>query len=583
MQKKTNLIKMITSLLVLSTLASACAKQAVHAPNLKDETTHHGETSPESQPEVVELTPTYSDEKLGTAMARYEQRAKKIKTAQAVLELEKVKMSNVAMKYDPKERKFSVKGHASVLDENKKEIAASEFNLSAVHDVTDGTFRLIDVSGIKKNSDSTPIVRASVTCLSAREDDSVDCSSAVVDFYIAYKKILYTEQMETAAPKTAVKPNAPVAAPPMATTPNLPAIPETKPDNSANMPAAPEAIDGGDGTELQSESEEPSVQGRFEGQAQRTDLKQHFDADDEIQTVIKESMKLKTSNAPATTPSANTANGNKETVKPAPTSPAPIKQEIKPEVNTTSSDAKAATVDKSTEETPTVITQIDNNIAQTSKGIVRPINQALGYPNKGNLRNATSVLGKQKSGKTFFEIAFPERQRYFSTYETAEMLSRLGEKLNSSFNRKLEISDISKQRGGKLSPHLSHQIGMDADIGYPATSESVKFPVVVKMSNRQYNPSSFSVAKTYELLKYAFSQNDLKIDRIFADRKIKQVLCEYARSKGETSGKDKDLVQSLFKNIEHVNGHGDHFHIRMRCTPAHPTCRKMVYVQVSGC
>ena len=209
----------------------------------------------------------------------------------------------------------------------------------------------------------------------------------------------------------------------------------------------------------------------------------------------------------------------------------------------------------------------------------------MGFPDEGSLRNATSMLVTQKklAEKSFFDIAFPDRQRYFATYEMAEMLTRMGERLHLQFNKNLAISDISKVKGGLLSPHLSHQIGMDADIAYPSATNNTKFPVVVDMRSRRFNPNLFSVAKTFDLLKFAFSQEDLKIDRIFIDRSIKASLCEYAKAKGELTGSDKSLVQRLFKSIEHVNGHGDHFHLRLSCTPAHPGCRKKNYIEVAGC
>ena len=213
------------------------------------------------------------------------------------------------------------------------------------------------------------------------------------------------------------------------------------------------------------------------------------------------------------------------------------------------------------------------------------MNQAIGFPNKGTLRNATSLLSKQTTPekKSFFEIVFPQRARHFGTYEMAEMLNRMGEHLNSSSNKKLAVCDISKVSGGFLGPHLSHQIGMDADLGYPSTHDSVKIPVVVDMRNRKYNPESYSVAKTYELFKFAFLQNDLKIDRIFVDRTIKKALCEHAKMIGDLHGENKSQIQELFKIMEHIDGHGDHFHLRLKCTSAHPACRHITYIENKGC
>ena len=209
----------------------------------------------------------------------------------------------------------------------------------------------------------------------------------------------------------------------------------------------------------------------------------------------------------------------------------------------------------------------------------------MGFPDKGNLRNATSVLSKQQTlhENAFFEVAAPERNRHFATYEMAEMISRLGKVLNETFNRKLFVGNISAPTGGKLSPHLSHQIGIDADLAYPTALQAVKFPVVVLMKTRQYNAGNFSVEKTYELLKYAFSQPDIKVERVFADRTIKKALCEYANAHHEFNSDDKDVVTKLFSSIDHVDGHGDHFHLRLKCSSYDPGCRQKIYAVNKGC
>lgn len=586
MQKKSNFAKLTASMLVLTMLATACAKQSVNRAGLH---TTSNQQKPDAPTLNEELVPTISEEKLKTLGAKYEEPPKVIQTKQATIQLQQVKMKDVVMKYDPNLRKFSVQGHAFILDENKNEIADNSFSLMAVHASDDANFRLVSTDTAKVSSNLKPVVRAKVTCLSTHEDDSIDCSNAVVDFIIAYKKKIYTEQMESQKPQVATPaPTAPTtSSTPVDPKKDAPAPPTTGNDNSKDQATGSE-----DNQELQSEKEEQSVLGRYEGAVQTTDLSQEFDDDDEIQTVIKPTPKKEDppkktdpkkeqpkkdepkkpdTSKPGTTPA-------KPNPTPSPTTPAKT-PDVKPDTPTAD-----ATPDKKDDDKKSPGTQITPDVAQTESGDVRPTNQAIGLPDQGKLRNATSLLERQKAQpNAIFEVAFPSKQRYYATYEMAEMLTRMGKKINTSYSKTLEISDISQLRGGLLSPHLSHQIGMDADIGYPSAADNVKFPVVVQMSTRSYNSSSYSVQKTYELLKFAYSQSDLQIDRIFADRRIKQALCEYAKSKGELTGADKNLVQQLFKNIEHVDGHGDHFHVRLRCTPAHPACRNKVYVQNNGC
>lgn len=494
--------------LILLSLLQSCAPPQINSKTAATLKTKKSEQTKQPDPMNFELVPTYQEDLVPkNSEIKYQKPETEIKTDQALIHLNQVKMSKVALTYNSNTKKLIIQGQAEIMSENQKSIAENSFYIIGKNADAETVIRLTSENKEKINSSLKPVIRAEATCFSGTTKGELDCSRAIIDFFIAYKQKIYTEQMEV---KVQALPQIPV----------LPSEPATSVKNSDDIKIDPSNV-----AELQKEDSEDSVPGRFEGQIKSVDLTQIFEKDDDIQTILK--------------PKTNLAK------------------------------------DKA----------ITNNIAQTILGTIRPKNQAIGYPNNGILHNATSLLVKQQSlnKKAFFEIAFPQRQRYFATYEMAEILLRMGEYLNFKFNKKLTLSDISKLKGGLLAPHLSHQIGMDADVGYPSTDEKIKFPVVVEMGTRKFNSSVFSVAKTYDLLKFAYQQNDLKIDRIFIDRSIKSALCEYAKAKGELAGKDKELVQNLFKSMQHVKGHGDHFHLRLKCTPAHPACRQKLYLENQGC
>jgi murein endopeptidase len=563
MGKKMNsfIIKFLVTISFLT--IAACAKPSAHLAG-QNGLSKVDQNNIDDDGADLTLAETMSEE-LSKPDSKYEAPAKTIETKQATIHLQQLKMNSMRMKYDRTLRKFSVEGHAFILDDAKKPIADNSFSLEAVHPTNGTVFSLLSTEKVKVNSKDKPVVRARVTCLAVNDDDSLDCSVAVVDFIVAYQKKIYTTQLETKKQNRAAKPET-VPALPKLETPTETNTPDVKlPPKGSDAPDATAAAKPTENSELQKEQEEDSVLDRYQGGLQTTNLSSEYDADDEIQTVIKKD-EPKTDVSVTPTPAKTAPEKSPSVNTPPATSPAP-----------STSPAASPKVDPETVITP--------DLAKTKSGDLRPTNQAIGYPDNGNLRNATSLLEKQKSlnSKAYFEVAFPSRERYYATYEMSEMITRLGEKLNFSFQKKLEVSDISKQRGGKLSPHLSHQIGMDADLGYPSTAPNVKFPVVVQMGNRHYDPSAYSIQKTFELFKYAYQQPDLKIDRIFADQTIKKALCAYAKSSGELSGKDKDVVQGLFKVIQHVDGHGDHFHIRLHCTAANPGCRIMSYRINDGC
>ena len=523
--------------------------------------------SQDAGPVNYELIPTYRPElRPKNTNLRYEKPIAEIKTAQAIIHLNQVKMSQVVMTFDAVTNKVNVKGQVEIIGNNEKVLAENSFMLSGIHQPSESSFRLTSDLTQKFSSGTKPTLGAQATCLAVTESEQPDCSSIVIDFFIAFQQKIYSEQME-------IKRDLPQAN----TQPVAPAVKSQKqPETTTPLP---EITTEPKESDLQIEGVEESVPGRLEGRAEVVDLTQYFQPDDQIQTTLK--LKSVTASESNATPPVS---GAKPSATPiADQIPSTLKKEANPKKETAPT-APVKTKEKESAAIPNN-SRVTDDASLTSTGLIRPMNQAIGFPNKGTLRNATSLLSKQMllDKKSFFEIVFPQRARYFGTYEMSEMLNRMGKYLNSSFNKKLAVSDISKASGGFLGPHLSHQIGMDADLGYPSTHDSVKIPVVVDMKNRKYNPESYSVAKTYELFKFAFLQQDLKIDRIFVDRTIKKALCEHAKAIGELNGENRSQIQELFKIMEHIDGHGDHFHLRLKCTSAHPACRHITYIENKGC
>ncbi|NUP11041.1 MAG: hypothetical protein HOW73_33765 [Polyangiaceae bacterium] len=121
---------------------------------------------------------------------------------------------------------------------------------------------------------------------------------------------------------------------------------------------------------------------------------------------------------------------------------------------------------------------------------------------------------------------------------------------------KLSVGDISRQGGGFLSPHRSHQSGLDADIGYyyregpgwflPATADTLDVP------------------RTWALVRSLIEGGN--VEYVFMDRSVQRLLRDYMQSLGD---KERMPLEGLFeiddkKNaiVRHVHGHATHFHVR---------------------
>jgi murein endopeptidase len=54
-------------------------------------------------------------------------------------------------------------------------------------------------------------------------------------------------------------------------------------------------------------------------------------------------------------------------------------------------------------------------------------------------------------------------------------------------------------------------------------------------------------------------------------------------AKNEFESESKEVVKAMFENIQHVNGHGDHFHLRIKCSKFDPACRGRIYRKMETC
>lgn len=546
----------LTFLALTISLAYACAPM-----NSADSGQSHTPQFPKPIIDEI-LVPTYQEPPTdNTGLPAYEKPAEVIKISEDTVFLGRTKMSNVSYNYNPVTQKIFIKGSVVIVNEKKEELSKKNFELEGLHDTKKETV-LLKPSITQSDKDlSLPIVRGKVTCLLQEKANHFDCSESIIDLFIAYKGQFFSEQLEIQRKKES-KPSGP----------NHPTHQDDKNYSDLTEQEEDQLTHKG---EFQPEGEEDSINGRFEAPTKNTNLHDIFSDIEEVKKEIKSTAPVRPEAKPEPVKPEVKPETNKPSVTPE-QKPAP-KPEPKPEVKPENKpESKVDTQPLPAPSSPVVTNE---------KGEIQFYNQAIGYPDKGSLRNATSLLTKMNSlgEKSPFEVVFPKRERFYGTHEMAEMLFRIGERLSSTAKNKLSVGNISKQLGGFASPHRSHQNGVDADIGYPTDKEGLKFPIVVRKSNNKFDSSAYSVAKTYDILKFAFYQKDIQVARVFVDRKIKQDLCNYAKSKNEFTGTYAEVVQRMFKSIDHVDGHGDHIHLRLKCSSSQPSCREKLYRINTGC
>ena len=174
----------------------------------------------------------------------------------------------------------------------------------------------------------------------------------------------------------------------------------------------------------------------------------------------------------------------------------------------------------------------------------------VGRPNRGRLFNAVELVSEPG-------LRVMVRENTWGSAETVRSLRAAAAELHAQYPGAPDVlvGDISRQRGGYLRPHRSHQLGLDADIGY--------FYSGVGKWYAKANAANLDRELTWAFLKALIAEGG--VEYLFMDRSVQVLLRDYALEKGE----DPAWIAGLFESpahrdtlIRHTWGHITHFHVR---------------------
>ncbi len=120
----------------------------------------------------------------------------------------------------------------------------------------------------------------------------------------------------------------------------------------------------------------------------------------------------------------------------------------------------------------------------------------------------------------------------------------------------LVIHDLSRRRGGKLHPHVSHRSGRDVDIRLPLKPHRDRYV--------EARPATLDVERTWTLI--AALLQSRTIEYIFIDYKLQRVLYRFARAQGYKRAELREIFQYPRRHrkgiLRHEPGHRGHMHVR---------------------
>ena len=160
------------------------------------------------------------------------------------------------------------------------------------------------------------------------------------------------------------------------------------------------------------------------------------------------------------------------------------------------------------------------------------------------------------------------RNRNWAHPNMVKLLERIAVKVPKIGWPGLLVGDMAQPRGGPmLTSHISHQIGLDADVWFTPMPdhelslrerEEKMATNVVAEDWSEVNPEIWSPVYI-ALLKTVTEESD--VERVLVNYAIKKALC-----------RDVKTDRHWLTKIRIVFGHNYHFHIRMKCPADSPDC-----------
>jgi penicillin-insensitive murein endopeptidase len=166
-----------------------------------------------------------------------------------------------------------------------------------------------------------------------------------------------------------------------------------------------------------------------------------------------------------------------------------------------------------------------------------------------------------------YRVVHPNQSRFWGHPALIATIRGLGESVAEQGLGLMLVADLGQPRGGPISGHGSHEVGLDADIRLnPWTEGEVPAAEIADPTEVYYVDDARSTAVN---AKWGVAQTALvgsaaerpEVERIFAHPAIKKALCENATGDWNWLGK----VRAWY-------GHRAHFHIRLGCPIGSPDC-----------
>ncbi|MFW5925777.1 MAG: penicillin-insensitive murein endopeptidase [Myxococcota bacterium] len=210
----------------------------------------------------------------------------------------------------------------------------------------------------------------------------------------------------------------------------------------------------------------------------------------------------------------------------------------------------------------------------------RLVSRSIGWTSRGLLVGGAEVT---ESALIRHPEGDQERGWFWGTAELVSLVhhaaSRVAEA--SPGGARLQVGELSRQGGGDIPGHRSHENGRDVDLGFYFTDrggesiETDSFVPVRWHGKAAYRGKRirFDDERNWHLVEALLSQTEVPVQYIFTHPTIRKRLLRTAR-RLRVPTEIRERVRRVMLRAGTSNPHRNHFHVRVYCDPGDvPGCR----------
>ena len=170
---------------------------------------------------------------------------------------------------------------------------------------------------------------------------------------------------------------------------------------------------------------------------------------------------------------------------------------------------------------------------------------------------------------------------FYGSWQLVQVLQRAAQRVATRIpGAKLSVGELSREHGGNLPGHASHESGRDVDVGF----------YMLDAAGRPYDAFAFArfdargqgvapnqglrldLARNWEFLARLVSDPETRVQFVFVAPEIRKLLLDEGKRRG-ASDKVLDRAARVMVRPSEKHPHGNHFHVRVYCGPEdRPRC-----------